>query len=397
VEIELQVLGKDVASLVPNFIENRLAEALTMTVGVEDCCVKGTVQLALRPLLHRTPIIAAVQAAFTAPPSFDFTPTLEGGVGNALHAMLPSVKAWLKSTVQDAIMGPYVLPEHFFLPLDPGAPDLQRPLGFMRCRVLEAVHVPRMDLLGGSDTFVEAYIRHSQRHTTKVISGTRHPRWDDEFLFPVHSVAHQKLRFVLWNYDALSPNDEIGRCEISVRVLSEGHAGDAGGQGQDIWLDAVSEGEEERKAAKKGDRGIQFSTKDKMLRALAKPVAGHSTRHCALKVNIFWRRWTEEEGEFIQRAVRRGVRRSLEAPGGRDVAPSLRELLLGGAVHAVARSVRGSDTRGLLGRPSLKMVISVAGLEPQETPPFKVSRRGAVDLSGAPLQVSMHCQFTYKY
>ena len=98
VEIQMQVLGKDVSSFVPNIVEEQLAKMMAMTVGVEDTCVKGTLQLALRPLMRRVPIVGAVQVAFTELPDIEFTPTVVGGVlGGALNSLLPAVKAWLKS------------------------------------------------------------------------------------------------------------------------------------------------------------------------------------------------------------------------------------------------------------------------------------------------------------
>ena len=108
VEIELQVLGKDVSSMIPDIIEEQLAKLFTMRIGVEDSSVKGTVQLALRPLLYRLPIVGAVQVGFTEMPEFDFKPTVTGGpLGGALNALLPSVKAWLKSKLYFCIL--YVL------------------------------------------------------------------------------------------------------------------------------------------------------------------------------------------------------------------------------------------------------------------------------------------------
>lgn len=98
VEIELQVLGKDVSSLIPNFLEAQLAKLFTLIIGIEDFVVKGTLQIALRPLMRRVPIVGALQVAFTEVPHFNFKPTIEGGpLAGALGAMLPSIKSWLDS------------------------------------------------------------------------------------------------------------------------------------------------------------------------------------------------------------------------------------------------------------------------------------------------------------
>jgi hypothetical protein len=368
---------------VPNFIEEQLAKLLRMVVGVEDATVKGTLQIAMRPLLYRLPIVQAMQIGFTEMPSeFEFTPSLEGGpLGNALNTLLPSIKSWLKSTVNEAIWMPYVLPEHYFYPLEENAPDLQRPLGVLHCHVVEATYIPRMDFFGaGADTFVECYVRHTQRNKTSVISGT-HPIWKNEaFVMPLHSKQHQKLRFALFDYDAISPNDEIGRCEIAILDLPEE-------QTQDLWLDIYNESEEEQHAAKNGQRGIQYSRGERALRALAKPFAGHSTKKTQLHVQVHWRTWTDLETQFIKYAMKHGIRKSVLNQQGLD--PGLREMLLSGAVHVAVQQCRGLNIHGFLQRPSVKMVVRVGNLEPQETPPFKVSRRGNADLSTALVQINV--------
>lgn len=347
VEIELQVLGKDVSSFVPNFVEEQLAKLFTMVVGVEDVMVKGTVQIAMRPLLYRIPIVQAIQIGFTQMPEFEFTPTVEGGpMGSALNTLLPSVKSWLKSTVNEAIWMPYVLPEHFLLPLEEGAPDLQRPLGVLHCRIVEAENIPRMDMFGHADTLVEAYVRHTQRNTTKVVSG-KDPKWENEvFTMPVHSVQHQKLKFALWDYDALSPNDEIGRCEIAIKEIPEGQA-------QDLWLDVTNESEEEQHAAKNGERGIQYSRGERALRALAKPVAGHTTKKTKLHVRVHWRTWNDEETKFIAHATKHGVRKTVLSQHGPGLDSAFKEMLLGGAVHVTVQQCKGLDVHGWLQRPSV--------------------------------------------
>lgn len=198
VEIEIQVLGSDISSLVPNALETQLARLMTMKVGIEDCWLQGRVRIALRPLLWRIPIVGAAQVSFTRMPLFEFKPTVTGGpLGSLLEALLPYVKSWLQETVQEAIFMPYVLPEHYFYPIEPGVPDIKRPVGIMHCRVIEAKKVPKMDMFGSSDTFVEAYVGHGSRKETRIVKG-RNPKWDKVFRFPVHVPEFQKVQFVLW-------------------------------------------------------------------------------------------------------------------------------------------------------------------------------------------------------
>lgn len=381
VEIALEILGQDVSSLIPNFVEEQLAKLFTMLIGVEDLVIKGTLQIAMRPLLYRVPIVQAIQVGFTEMPEFDFSPSVHGGpLGNALGALLPSVKSWLKSTVNEAIWMPYVLPEHYFYPLEENAPDLQRPLGVLHCRVIEAKNIPRMDTFGHADTFVEVYLRHAQRDTTKIVSG-KHPTWKNEvFVMPVHSKQHQSLKFALWDYDAFSPNDEIGRCEIAIKDIPEGQA-------QDLWLDVYNESEEEQKAAKTGEKGLKLSKGQRALRAMATPFTSHPIKGTQLHVKLLWRTWTDEETEFIKHAIRNGVRKTVMSREAQPFDSGFKEMLLSGVVHVTVQQCKGLDVHGLLFRPSVKTVVRVADLEPQETLPFKVSRRGRADLSNALVQV----------
>lgn len=94
--------------------------------------------------------------------------------------------------MREAIFLPYTLPEHYFYALDPGAADINRPVGLLTVRVVEAKKVPKMDLIGATDGFVELYVRSSQKHRTGVVAGRR-PKWNERFAMPVHVPEHQKL------------------------------------------------------------------------------------------------------------------------------------------------------------------------------------------------------------
>jgi len=241
---------------------------------------------------------------------------------------------------------PYVLPEHYFYPVEPNAPDLQRPLGVLHCRVIEVKNIPKMELFGYSDTFVETYVRNAQRNKTNIVSG-KHPTWENEvFVMPVHSKQHQKLKFALWDYDPLSPNDEIGRCEIAVKDIPEGQA-------QDLWLDVHNESEEEQQAAKKGEKGLKVSKGQRAVSALVTPATSQPSKGTQLHAKVHWRTWTEEETEFIRHAIRNGVRKTVISQHAQSINSGLKEMLLTGAVHLTVQQCKGLNVHGLLLRPSV--------------------------------------------
>jgi hypothetical protein len=105
-------------------------------------------------------------------------------------------------------------------------------------RVVAAEHVPRMDLLSASDTFVEASVRTKNKVKTQVggcmqrprmtassqaglrahrtaclqvVSNSRHPHWNEAFTLLVHYPEAQILTCTLYDWDQFNANDEIGR------------------------------------------------------------------------------------------------------------------------------------------------------------------------------------------
>ena len=59
----------------------------------------------------------------------------------------------------------------------------------------------------------------------------------------------------------------------------------------DMWLSVRSEGEEEREKSKGG----------RMLQAMAKPST--SVANCFLRVRVQWRKWTDQEADFIKQVI----------------------------------------------------------------------------------------------
>lgn len=56
-------------------------------------------------------------------------------------ALMPRVKAWIDSTVQEMALHPYVLPEHYWTPLHPKAVDVEVPVGRISVTIKRAENV----------------------------------------------------------------------------------------------------------------------------------------------------------------------------------------------------------------------------------------------------------------
>ena len=128
------------------------------------------------------------------------------------------------------------------------------------------------------------------------------------------------------DYDAFSPNDEIGICKIPFTDVPEGEP-------QDMWLNVYSHEEKEHQKAKQGKSNIELRKRDRALEAVLAPKGGHSTEKTLLHIKVAWRRWTPQEREVINNAVTQGSRQVLESDAARAIDPELRKELLSGNVN----------------------------------------------------------------
>ncbi|PSC76727.1 Extended synaptotagmin-3 [Micractinium conductrix] len=366
VELEIQVLPASMdKAWIPNFIEDKVKDLLTFTVGVEDASLRGSVRLVMRPLLKRVPVVGGVQVSLVRPPELDFDLTL--GDSSSLP-MEPALKSWIKQTLEDMVFKTYVAPDHYFLQIDAEAKDIECPTGVLSLEVVEAVKVPRMDFLTKSSPFIELYVRASQHRTTSTKSGTKHPRWNEHFSLPVHAPDVQELNLILFDYDWASANDEIGRAVLSLSDLPPG-------QERDLWLDVTSESQEELTAAKEG-----MGKRDRAMVAAAKPLRGQGTKGCRIRVKATYLAFSDAEEKLIARTRQRGgdMRAALESPEARSMHPMLRDLVLSGSVALRVPRAEGLPTSGMFGRASVKGVVSAAGQQ-KELPAVKASKRGSVE------------------
>lgn len=56
------------------------------------------------------------------------------------------------------------------------------------------------------------YTRDKRKLKSQVKGNTYHPVWNENFQLLVHEPDHQNLTCILYDWDRLSPSDEIGRC-----------------------------------------------------------------------------------------------------------------------------------------------------------------------------------------
>ncbi|BDA49969.1 probable Synaptotagmin-5 at N-terminal half [Coccomyxa sp. Obi] len=193
----------------PHFLKLVLGigEFINIQVGVERVIMSGRVRLYLKPLLDFLPIIGAVQVAFADMPSFRFDLRLFGGDVTSL----PFLEEWLQNVFCGAL-------EHITLPnkwskeiVQGVLAQVERPVGILTVRLIEAVNVPKIDLCSKSDPYVVLYVRTHRRLQSTIKNNRRHPVWNETFRLLVHQPDEDRLTCLLYDYDRIRADTLIGR------------------------------------------------------------------------------------------------------------------------------------------------------------------------------------------
>ncbi|KAK9824188.1 hypothetical protein WJX72_008409 [[Myrmecia] bisecta] len=195
-----------------------LARMFTVKVAIEDIICSGRLRVEGKPLLSTFPVVGAIQASLVEMPKFSFNINVYGGD----VTLLPGIETWMNAFIRDQVLRPFILPERVIIPLVPGggATDWEhRPRGMLFVQLKGATNVPKMDIFGKCDPFVRLYTRDKRKLKSQVKSRTYHPVWEENFQLLVHEPDHQALTCILYDWDRLSPSDEIGRVVIPVRDL----------------------------------------------------------------------------------------------------------------------------------------------------------------------------------
>lgn len=91
-------------------------------------------------------------------------------------------------------------------------------IGKLKVTFIEGVDLIASDPNGLSDPYCEVSMG-SQEQRTKVVPQTLNPKWNSTLIFTVKSVEQDVLCITVFDRDLFSPNDFLGRTEVSLAKL----------------------------------------------------------------------------------------------------------------------------------------------------------------------------------
>ena len=324
---------------------NALTRFILVKVSVEKVTLRGKVRVELRPLMSAPPLIGSAQIALSEIPDFNF----ELKLWNGNSSVLPGLESWLYTTIKDSVLRQYTLPERYilpFIPKDQLAGD--KPRGVLEIEVIEAEHVPWMDLFSPSDPYVKVFTRVGRQVSTQVIQNTTKPQWDEKFLLLVHHPDIQELTAILTDYDIFNQDDEIGRVEINIKDLPRGET-------VDKWYEVHRAGKEKKKKdggnggneLKRGVEQMQRVAARAISPAVSSRLQGGGRLHkpCRLHLRMTYVDFSKEEVDKATKGHLEGGRGEESVAIARQLglSPALQRIVGGGVLYVRIRTATDID------------------------------------------------------
>lgn len=293
VEIDVSPVP-DKVSFLPAFVSKAVSKATCFQCGVENFQMSGNIMVSFRPLMNQIPVVGAIQVSFTEAPDFDFDVTVGEGDTKILE-MFPALKGFLYGFIADTLLGPYITPDHYFYAMDPMAPDIQIPVGYIEVEVIEAKNVPKMDLIGATDAYVQIMTHTRGVQKTEIVTG-KNPTWNASYKMPIMVPRYQQLQLIMWDSDT-GGDDEVGRAKYAVSDLQTNKT-------EDMWLPIKPLMSQDKSSEKEQRDGQKKSKGSRFRKALSKPIGppDPESKHTAIHVRLTYRELSEQQIRIVLEA-----------------------------------------------------------------------------------------------
>lgn len=230
IRVEPRTYGDELAAVIEADISYDGKPDIQMTLsdvttfGVSHAKLKGRVEILLRPLLDRLPLIGAAQIAFINRPDLDYTLT-----GLAAVANQSFIRGIVRSAVDDVLAQVAVLPNRVAYKCAPKIDYFlfsAQPVGVLRIAALCGELFPSTDRNAlkqavGLSELPDVYLTLTHGSTvvkTKHVNDRSDPVWENQlFDFVLTSEsATQSVHIEAYDYDGFSNDDFLGKADVLV-------------------------------------------------------------------------------------------------------------------------------------------------------------------------------------
>ncbi|KAK6136179.1 hypothetical protein DH2020_030070 [Rehmannia glutinosa] len=202
----------------PNIIVAVTISSIQVTIQLVDFQVFAAPRVTLKPLVPAIPCFANIVVSLMEKPNIDFGINVLGGD----IMSVPGLYRYVQERIKKEVACLYLWPKSLEIPvLDASTLAIMKPVGILHVKVVRALKLLKMDLLGLSDPYVKLSLSGEKLSTKKttVKKMTLNPEWNEDFKLSVKDPQSQMLLINVYDWDKVGSHDRLGTQTFPLKML----------------------------------------------------------------------------------------------------------------------------------------------------------------------------------
>ncbi|KAJ6853891.1 synaptotagmin-3-like [Iris pallida] len=176
-------------------------------------------RITLKPLVPSFPCFANLTVSLMEKPHVDFGLKLFGGDIMAI----PNLYGFVQDTIAEQIANLYHWPKVLEIPiLDNAIGATKKPVGILHVKVVRALNLLKMDILGKSDPYVKLSLSGERlpAKKTSIKMSNLNPEWNEQFKLIVKDPETQVLQLHVFDWEKVKMHDKLGMQVVPLSLLT---------------------------------------------------------------------------------------------------------------------------------------------------------------------------------
>uniref|UniRef100_A0A5B7A5P5 Putative synaptotagmin-3 isoform X1 n=1 Tax=Davidia involucrata TaxID=16924 RepID=A0A5B7A5P5_DAVIN len=184
----------------PNIIVVLKMLSLRITVQLVDLQIFAAPRIILKPLVPTFPCFTNIVVSLMEKPHIDFGMKVLGGD----IMSIPGLYRFVQETIKKQVANLYLWPQSLEIPiLDGSIVAIKKPVGILHVKVVRAIKLLKMDLMGSSDPYVKLSLSGERlpAKKTTIKKKNLNPEWNENFKLIVKDPQSQVLNINIYDWD----------------------------------------------------------------------------------------------------------------------------------------------------------------------------------------------------
>ncbi|KAM7254346.1 hypothetical protein ACFE04_032028 [Oxalis oulophora] len=207
----------------PNIVVVIKIMSIPITIQLVDLQISVQPRISLRPLVPAFPCFSSIVVSLMNKPDIDFGVKVLGGD----LMSIPGLYRYVQETIKKQVSMLYLWPLTLDIPiLDASTMEVKKPVGILRVKVVRALKLLKMDILGTSDPYVKLTLTGDKLPAKKTTIKKRNlnPIWNENFKFIVKDPTSQVLQLQVFDWDKVGAHDRLGTQIVPLKQLTPSEA-----------------------------------------------------------------------------------------------------------------------------------------------------------------------------